>query len=132
MRILRQFPTTILLGQPQGRRHRTTSVEGFVDTVRLTRTLAIEDAKLAINLASQHHCIKSVLAFGGEPLLYPDVTCSIFEYATEKEIPSRQLITNCFCLVKIILSTCTTIKYTYRASVIYTSMTISLTASYIK
>ncbi len=36
------------------------------------------------------------MAFGGEPLLFPDITCFIFEYATQKSIPTKGLITNCY------------------------------------
>ncbi len=61
-----------------------------------TGTLTIADAKLAIDLACQDYSIKSVLVFGGEPLLYPEMTCSIFEYATAKGIPAKSIITNCF------------------------------------
>jgi hypothetical protein len=37
-----------------------------------------------------------VLALGGEPLLFPDIACSGLEYATAKDIPVREVITNCF------------------------------------
>ena len=42
------------------------------------------------------HPIESVMCFGGEPLLYPDDVCAIFEEAKRAGIPSRQLITNGF------------------------------------
>ena len=38
--------------------------------------------------------IKSVMTFGGEPLLYPDTVCEIHKAAKEMSIPKRQLITN--------------------------------------
>lgn len=38
--------------------------------------------------------IRSVMTFGGEPLLYPGVTCSIHKTATDIGIPHRQVITN--------------------------------------
>ena len=40
--------------------------------------------------------MQSVMTFGGEPLLYPEVTCAIHRAATECGIPKRQLITNGF------------------------------------
>lgn len=58
--------------------------------------LSLDKAKLAIDLATENHPIDSVMAFGGEPLLYPEITCSIFEYSTQKGIPTKELITNCF------------------------------------
>ena len=38
--------------------------------------------------------IKTVMAFGGEPLLYTDAVYAIMSAAKEAEIPHRQLITN--------------------------------------
>jgi MoaA/NifB/PqqE/SkfB family radical SAM enzyme len=38
--------------------------------------------------------IKSILTFGGEPLLFYDTTCSIHSAATKAGIDTRQLITN--------------------------------------
>ena len=38
--------------------------------------------------------IKTVMAFGGEPLLYPDVVYAIMKSAQECKIPCRQVITN--------------------------------------
>ena len=38
--------------------------------------------------------IKTVMTFGGEPLLYPDAVCAIMETAKELQIPKRQVITN--------------------------------------
>ena len=38
--------------------------------------------------------IKTVMAFGGEPLLYTDVVYEIMSVATELNIPKRQIITN--------------------------------------
>jgi len=40
--------------------------------------------------------IKSVMTFGGEPLLYPDTVCAIHSAARDAGIPHRQLITNGF------------------------------------
>lgn len=40
--------------------------------------------------------IQSLMTFGGEPLLYPEVVSRIHKAATEQKIPKRQLITNGF------------------------------------
>ena len=38
--------------------------------------------------------IKTVMTFGGEPLLYPDAVCAIHKAARECGVPRRQIITN--------------------------------------
>ena len=38
--------------------------------------------------------IQTVMAFGGEPLLYSDAVCEIMTAATERNVPRRQIITN--------------------------------------
>ena len=40
--------------------------------------------------------IKSVMTFGGEPLLCPETVCEIHKAAKEMNVPKRQLITNGF------------------------------------
>ena len=40
------------------------------------------------------HKLKSVMTFGGEPLLFPEITSIIHQRATELDIPKRQIITN--------------------------------------
>ena len=45
------------------------------------------------DVASEYE-IKTVMTFGGEPLLYPDAVCDIMGAATVLGIPKRQLITN--------------------------------------
>ncbi len=40
--------------------------------------------------------IESLMTFGGEPLIYPEVVCAIHKVATEMGIEKRQLITNGF------------------------------------
>lgn len=40
--------------------------------------------------------IESLMTFGGEPLLYPEVVCAIHKTASEVGIEKRQLITNGF------------------------------------
>lgn len=51
-------------------------------------------AALALRRIAENYPIESVMTFGGEPLLYPDVVCSIHAAAREMQIPKRQLITN--------------------------------------
>jgi len=45
---------------------------------------------------AQHFSVSSVMTFGGEPLLYPDIVCAIHQEATNQGIKTRQLITNGF------------------------------------
>lgn len=44
----------------------------------------------------ENYKIQSLMTFGGEPLLRPDVVCQIHSAAREMQIPKRQLITNGF------------------------------------
>lgn len=52
--------------------------------------------------------IESLMTFGGEPLIYPEVVCAIHKTATEMGIEKRQLITNGFfsnkkeCIEKVV------------------------------
>ena len=48
----------------------------------------------AIRKITQEYDIKSVMTFGGEPLLCGDTVCTIHRVAKEMNIPCRQLITN--------------------------------------
>lgn len=50
----------------------------------------------AIRKICQHFTIRSLMTFGGEPLLYPDVVCAIHRTAKEMGIRKQQLITNGF------------------------------------
>ena len=55
------------------------------------------DADLAISAIRKicdDYDIQTVMVFGGEPLLYAEVACSIIKSATELGIPHRQIITN--------------------------------------
>lgn len=56
--------------------------------------LSAEKAVQAVETLSRLFPISSVMTFGGEPLLYPDVVCAIHRKAAECGIPMRQLITN--------------------------------------
>ena len=50
----------------------------------------------AIREICESYLIESLMTFGGEPLLYPDVVCRIHRAATELGIRKRQVITNGF------------------------------------
>ena len=50
-------------------------------------------AEAVRNVAAEYD-IKTVMTFGGEPLLHSDVVCSIMNVAKELHIPRRQVITN--------------------------------------
>ncbi len=48
----------------------------------------------AVRRIAEHFDIKTVMAFGGEPLLYPEAVYSIMKAAYEMGVPKRQVITN--------------------------------------
>lgn len=50
----------------------------------------------AIREVCREYKIESLMTFGGEPLLYPQVVCKIHKGAAEAGIPRRELITNGF------------------------------------
>lgn len=51
-------------------------------------------ATAAVSALADAYDIGSVMTFGGEPLLFPDIVCAIHQTASEKGIPQRQVITN--------------------------------------
>ena len=53
-----------------------------------------EIAADAVRKISAEYDIKTVMTFGGEPLLYTDAVYAIMKTATELNIPKRQVITN--------------------------------------
>lgn len=55
-----------------------------------------EAAADAVLRVSELYGIKTVMAFGGEPLLYPDSVFAIMRAAFKASIPHRQVITNGF------------------------------------
>ena len=55
-----------------------------------------EAAVQAVRELAELYAVQSVMTFGGEPLLYPEVTCAIHRTAMQCGIPKRQLITNGF------------------------------------
>ena len=48
----------------------------------------------AVRKIAAEYDIKTVMTFGGEPLLYADAVYVIMQTATELNIPGRQVITN--------------------------------------
>jgi MoaA/NifB/PqqE/SkfB family radical SAM enzyme len=55
------------------------------------------DKSLAVGIVrkvGKKYDVDSVMTFGGEPLLFPEITCSIHKEATRSGIPLRQVITN--------------------------------------
>ncbi len=68
------------------------------------------DTELAVKSVRQiceKYKIESLMTFGGEPLIYPDIVCTIHKTATDMGIEKKQLITNGFFSKK---------KGTYRRS----------------
>jgi hypothetical protein len=66
------------------------------DETRRSRPAAI-DADLAAHIVRrvcEVYQPRSVMTFGGEPLLYPDVVCTVHAAATQCGIPQRDVITN--------------------------------------
>lgn len=63
---------------------------------RKEKHVPVEAAVRAIRELAEMYGILSVMTFGGEPLLFPDVTCAIHRTAKECGIPKRQIITNGF------------------------------------
>lgn len=53
-------------------------------------------ATTAIRKICENYKIESLMTFGGEPLLYPEVVCAIHRTATEMGISQRDVITNGF------------------------------------
>jgi len=55
------------------------------------------DTAVAVDIVrkvSNRYVVKSVMTFGGEPLLFPEITCSIHKEAASSGIPMREVITN--------------------------------------
>lgn len=59
-------------------------------TEKIDKVLAAD----AVRRIAQEYAIKSVMTFGGEPLLSYETVCEIHKAAREMDIPKRQLITN--------------------------------------
>jgi len=55
------------------------------------------DASLAVDIVEKVgsvNNVESIMTFGGEPMLFPEVVCSIHREATRQEVSIRELITN--------------------------------------
>lgn len=61
---------------------------------RFAEHIDAEAAAEAVRKICTHYRIASLMTFGGESLLYPEVVCRIHREATDLGIPVRQLITN--------------------------------------
>ena len=48
----------------------------------------------AVRKIAEKYEIRTVMAFGGEPLLYPDAVYAIIDAARQMQVPQRQVITN--------------------------------------
>lgn len=64
-----------------------TNCTGHIDT---------DVAVKAVREVCKNYKIESLMTFGGEPLLYPEVVCAIHRAAMENGIPKRDIITNGF------------------------------------
>jgi|SRR5271157_3358582 len=58
----------------------------------IDKDLAVE----VVRKVGERYKPKSIMTFGGEPMLYPDVVYAIHSAAVREEIPARQVITNGF------------------------------------
>ncbi len=77
-------------------RCRHCSVGDLVDRPGGAAHLPAEAAARIVRELADMYPIRSVMTFGGEPLLHMDVTCAIHRAAMEAGIPARQIITNGF------------------------------------
>lgn len=66
------------------------------ERVNCTGHIDADVAATAICEICENYKIESLMTFGGEPLLYPEVVCKIHRAASEVGIPKRDLITNGF------------------------------------
>lgn len=54
----------------------------------------LKESVEAVRWLAAHYPVRSIMTFGGEPLLYPEVICALHSAARDRGIPTRQLITN--------------------------------------
>lgn len=66
------------------------------DHASFSEYIHADAAAKAIRQVCQNYQIKSLMTFGGEPLLYPEVVCEIHRTAKAMGIQNRDLITNGF------------------------------------
>ena len=55
-----------------------------------------EIAAKVVRKVTENYPIRTVMAFGGEPLLYPEAVYAIMRAAKDQNVPKRQVITNGF------------------------------------
>ena len=55
-----------------------------------------ETAAKTVTEVCRHYDIKSLMTFGGEPLLFPETVCMIHNAAAKADIKQREIITNGF------------------------------------
>lgn len=77
-------------------RCRHCSVGDMVVHPRREHHVPVEESCQAVRFLAEQYEMKSVMTFGGEPLLYPEAACAIHRTAREYGIPCRQIITNGF------------------------------------
>lgn len=66
------------------------------DPIRTAEHIDAEAAVSAIRAVCAYYPIRTLMTFGGEPLLFPETVCAIHKAGTELGIPQRQVITNGF------------------------------------
>ena len=64
------------------------------DPVNTSEHIDAEKAIEAVRQVCRYYKIKTLMTFGGEPLLYPDTVCALHKAATGLCISKRQIITN--------------------------------------
>ena len=64
------------------------------DPVHTSEHIDAETAVRAIRSICKNYTIETLMTFGGEPLLYPDVVCAIHKAGADMGIRKRQVITN--------------------------------------
>lgn len=64
------------------------------DHVACTGHIDADMAEKSIRAVCKEYKIESLMTFGGEPLMYPEVVCRIHKAAAEEGISKRHIITN--------------------------------------
>ena len=67
-----------------------------------TELISLAMAEKLIKETCDDYKIESIMTFGGEPLLHPDLVCKILKTARGCNIPTRQIITNGYWSNKIV------------------------------
>jgi len=71
-------------------RHCSSTQERKAYHNHIDKSLAV---RIVREVGKEYHP-ESIMTFGGEPLLFPEITCAIHKEATNVAIPSKQIITN--------------------------------------